>query len=176
MCRIAINIVSFVHLLKRVAFNVIVDHLALMHIINSKAELTTTRINIVRNLSTYSFNLYYIKGKDMVLSDFLSKYYNIGKEKVGKYLVQTGSQVKSNGISLPKGHGVEKGLDPNVLPEIQIIKPIVTSEVKGTSQIKPRLGQGRAGLRWKIKTPMPPVINKPIVKLTEKPIEHPKVF
>ena len=47
--------------------------------------------------------------------------------------------------------------------------------MKGTSQIKPRLNQGRAGLRCKVKTPLPPPINKPIVKLTEKPIEQPKV-
>ena len=44
MCGLAINIASFVHLLKRVDFNVLVDHLALMHIIKSKAELTITRI------------------------------------------------------------------------------------------------------------------------------------
>ena len=33
--------------------------------------------------------------------------------------------------------------------------------MKGISQIKPGLGQGRAGLRCKIKTPI--LINKPIV-------------
>ena len=44
MCGLAINIVSFVHLLKRVDFEAIVDHLALTHIIKSKVELTTTRI------------------------------------------------------------------------------------------------------------------------------------
>ena len=44
MCRLAINIASFVHLLKRVDFDAIVNHLALIHIIKSKAEPTTTRI------------------------------------------------------------------------------------------------------------------------------------
>ena len=44
MCGLAINIASFSHLLKRVDFNAIVDHLALMHIIKSKAEPATTRI------------------------------------------------------------------------------------------------------------------------------------
>ena len=33
LCGLAINIVSFSHLLKRVDFDVIVDHLALTHII-----------------------------------------------------------------------------------------------------------------------------------------------
>ena len=104
-----------------------------------------------------------------------SKYYNIGKEKVGKYLVQTRSQAKSSGINLPEVHGMGKELDPNILPEKQVIKSIIASKAKGMSQIKPRIGQGRASLRWKIKTPMSPPINKPIVKLLEKPIEQPKV-
>ena len=39
LCGLAINIASFFpHLLKRVDFDAIVDHLALMHIIKSKAE------------------------------------------------------------------------------------------------------------------------------------------
>ena len=44
LCGLAINIASFAHLLKRVDFDSIVDHLALTHIIKSKAEPTTTRI------------------------------------------------------------------------------------------------------------------------------------
>ena len=44
MCGLAINIANFTHLLKRVDFNVILDHLALMHIIKSKTEPDTTRI------------------------------------------------------------------------------------------------------------------------------------
>ena len=97
--------------------------------------------------------------------------YNIGEEKVQKYLFQTRSHAKYSGISLPEVHGIGKGLDLNVLPEKQVIRPVITTEVKAVSQIKPRLGQDRAGLRQKIKIPMPP-INKPIVKLTEKPIPH----
>ena len=53
---------SFVHLLKKVDFDVIVDNLAIRHIMKSKAEPTTTRIKrLLELLSTYSFNLYYIK-------------------------------------------------------------------------------------------------------------------
>ena len=44
LCGLAINIVRFLHLLKRVDFDAIVDHLALMHIIKSKVELATTTI------------------------------------------------------------------------------------------------------------------------------------
>ena len=38
MCGLAINIVSFAHLLKKVDFDAIVDHLALVHILKSKTE------------------------------------------------------------------------------------------------------------------------------------------
>ena len=72
LCGLAINIASFAHLLKRVDFDTIVDHLSLTHIIKSKAEPATTRINrLLELISSYSFNLYYMKGKDMILSDFL---------------------------------------------------------------------------------------------------------
>ena len=70
---LAINIAHFAHLLKRVDFDAIVDHLALLHIIKSKVKLGTTRIKrLLELISSYSFNLYYMKGKDMILSDFLS--------------------------------------------------------------------------------------------------------
>ena len=53
------------------------DHLALTHIIKSKAELATTRIKwLLELISSYSFNLYYMKGKYMILSDFLSQQKN----------------------------------------------------------------------------------------------------
>ena len=74
MCGLAINIASFMHLLNRVDFDAIVDHLAIMHMIKYKVEPATTRIKrLIELLSAYSFNLYYIKGKDMVLRDFLSR-------------------------------------------------------------------------------------------------------
>ena len=113
LCSLAINIASFPHLLKRIAFDAIVDHLALTHIIKSKVEPVTTRIKrLLELISSYSFNFYYIKGKDTILSDFLSrqkhddsdphhiiplsinmpnvlheKYYNLGL--MDRYLVQT---------------------------------------------------------------------------------------
>ena len=74
MCRLAMNIATFLHLLKKVDFHTMVDHLAITHIMRSKAEPATTRIKrLIELLSPYSFNLYYNKGKDMALSDFLSR-------------------------------------------------------------------------------------------------------
>ena len=156
MCGLAMNITTFSHLLKKVDFNAIGDHLAITHVMRSKAEPATTRIKrLLELLSPYSFNLYYIKGKDMVLNDFLSRqntddsnphelipisfslrnqvsdyFYCIGNEinlpRNDKYLVQTRSQVRSSGIRLPEIHGASKGLDPNIQPSKQKSFPIQT--------------------------------------------------
>ena len=90
----------------------------------SKMESATNRIKrLLEVLSSYSFNLYYIKGKDMVLSDFLSRqqgdnsdphqiipilfnmkeilkkdYQNAVKDT---FMVQTRSQTKSKDMKTP---------------------------------------------------------------------------
>ena len=170
MCGLAINIARFAHLLRKVDFDAVVDHLAIMHIIRSNVELATTRIKrLLEVLSSYSFNLYYIKGKDMILSNFLSrqnvndsnpceiipisfssrtvlqdKYYSLEGENE-RYMIQTRLQMKASGVQLSEVHGSRKGLDPHKILEKQP-QPIVSSN-KGR---KPRLGQGRAGVRRKI--------------------------
>ena len=59
MCGLALNIASFTHLLKRVDFNAMVDHLALTHIIKSKADTDTIRTKrLLELLSSYSFNFF----------------------------------------------------------------------------------------------------------------------
>ena len=149
MCGLAINITSFAHLLRKVDFDAVVDHLAITQIMRSKVELATNRIKrLLEVLSAYSFNLYYIKGKDLILSDFLSRqdindentreiihisfnmrsvlqdrYYNIGENKE-KYMVQTRSQMKASGVQLPEVHGSRKRLDPHRIPEKQS-QPII---------------------------------------------------
>ena len=71
LCGLAINIASFSHLLKRFDFDAIVDHLALTHIIKSKMEPATTSIKrLLELISPHSFNIYYMKGKDIILSGF----------------------------------------------------------------------------------------------------------
>ena len=74
MCGLAINIASFAHLLRKVDFDAVVNHLAITQILRSKVEPMTNRIKrLLEVLSAYSFNMYYIKGKDMIQSDFLSR-------------------------------------------------------------------------------------------------------
>ena len=120
MCGLAINIASFTHLLKRADFHAIVGHLALTHIIKNKVKAAIPRIEMwLEVLTSYSFNLYYIKGKYMILSYFLcrqkhedsnphkiipisfnmqsilhTRYYKLDKGNPVKYLVQTQSQAK----------------------------------------------------------------------------------
>ena len=54
LCGLGINIATFAHLLKRVDFDAIVDHLALTHIIKSKAKPATTRIkHLLELISSY---------------------------------------------------------------------------------------------------------------------------
>ena len=78
------------------------------------------------------------------------KYYNIDKDRE-KYMVQTRSQMKASGVQLPEVHGSRKRLDPHKIPEKQS-HPIIGLDVER----KPRLGQGRAGVRRKALPPSYP--------------------
>ena len=64
MCGLVINIAWFAHLLRKVDFDAVVDHLAITHIVRNKVEPAATRIKrLLEVLSSCSFNLYYIKGR-----------------------------------------------------------------------------------------------------------------
>ena len=86
-------------------------------------------------------------------------------------MVQTRSQVRSSGIKFLEIHGANKGLDPYVQPGKQKSFPFQTVN-KGmpTHPIpKPRIGQGRAGLRRKVNTlqPIPLPCQLPIQPVTK---------
>ena len=198
MCRLVINIASFAHLLSKIDFVAVVDHLAITQIMRSKVEPVTNRIKrLLEVLSAYSFNLYNIKGKDMILSDFLSrqdlgdedtkeiiptsfnmklvlqdKYYNVNKSEE-KYMVQSRLQTKASGVQLPEVHGSRKRLDPHKIPAKQP-QPIMGLDVER----KPRIGQGRAGLRRKALPHLDPrqgtSTSKPIINSNEIGPKMPK--
>ena len=190
MCSLAINIASFAHLLKRVDFDAIVDHLAIMHIMKSKMEPATNRINrLLEVLSSYSFNLYYIKGKDMILSDFLSRqieddsnpheiipisfnirevlqenYHNIISDT---YMVQTRAQTRAqaNASAIPSTQPVAQKATPKIAKI-----PIKTEKEKesktlpsGTVQQPPK------GIVIPPGALIPPIIMPPSVRLPPKP-------
>ena len=74
MTGLVINIHLWKHLLLRVEFDCAVDHRALPYIMKSKNLPATGRIiRLLENLAGYSFNLYYVKGKDMILCDYVSR-------------------------------------------------------------------------------------------------------
>ena len=109
----------------------------------AKTEPATTRImRLLDRLSAYSFNLYYVKGRDMILADYLSR--NRGKDmdpselipissccmdiyrgsldiEAGSavYNIGTRSSTKASGEKTPEIHGADKPLDPNLKPEHQ---------------------------------------------------------
>ena len=90
----------------------------------------------------------------------------ISKTETNKYLIQTRSQAKSSGIKVPEIHGANKGINPHVtlgrqrpLPTLpmhgilptNLIQPF-DKELPTHPITKPRIGQGRARLKRKIRT------------------------
>ena len=65
-----------------------------------------------------------------------ARYYNIHESKQERYLFQTRSQAKTSGSISPKVHAVDKGENPNIKPEKQIIKPLVTAVQSHTTKSK----------------------------------------
>ena len=146
MTGLVINIHLWKHLLLRVEFDCAVDHRALPYIMKSKNLPATGRIiRLLEHLSGYSFNLYYVKGKDMILCDYLSRIavddgnpdevipisfnalaqYRLAMDYIAEsflishFNVVTRSSTSAAGISLPPVHGTQKGLDPDLKPEKQ---------------------------------------------------------
>ena len=68
------NITTFKHILRNVNFTVYCDHSALVHIIKAKREPPTLRLQkLVEHLMDYKFNIKFLKGKEMFVTDFLSR-------------------------------------------------------------------------------------------------------
>ena len=121
-----------------------------------------------------------------------ARYYNIHENGQKRYLIQIRSQAKGSGTVLPNVHGVDKRVGPNVRPEKQIIKSLVTpvqshfsTESKDQYHVKPRMDQGRACIKKKMfRFPIPLPCNKPeqpkllpgrrpIIQIAERPLLQP---
>ena len=70
------------------------------------------------------------------------RYYNVGIDS--KYLIKTCSQTKASRVKLSEVHSVDKGINPDIKPERQLLKSQNSAE-------KSKLGQGREGFRRKMK-------------------------
>ena len=74
MTGLLVNMNLWKNLLKHREFDAVVDHVVVAQIMKAKMESAITRImRLLDRLSAYSFNLYYVKGRDMILLDYLSR-------------------------------------------------------------------------------------------------------
>ena len=72
MTGLLVNMENWKFYLGRKDFDAAVDHRAIPYIMKSKELPTTDRIiRILQRLGKFNFHLYYVKGKDMILCDFL---------------------------------------------------------------------------------------------------------
>ena len=138
MTGLLVNMNLWNNLLKHREFDAAVDHVAVTQIMKAKTEPATTRImRLLDRLSAYSFNPYYVKGRDMILADYLSRHRNKDldfselipisfccmnvfrslletKHGLEVYNISTRSSTKASGEIPPEVHGAEKPLDPNL--------------------------------------------------------------
>ena len=143
MTGLLVNMNLWKNLLKHREFDAAVYHVAVTQILKAKTKPATTRImRLLDRLSAYSFNLYYVKGRDMILADYLSRHRNKDLDsselipisfcclKVFRSLLETQhgleiynigtrSSTTASGKKLPEVHGADKPLDPNLKPEHQ---------------------------------------------------------
>ena len=74
MTGLMVNMKNWKFYLGKKDFDAAVDHRAIPYIMQSKELPTTDRIiRILQRLARFNFHLYYVKGKDMILCDFLSR-------------------------------------------------------------------------------------------------------
>ena len=138
-----VNMNLWKNLLKHREFDAAVDHVAVAQIMKAKTEPATTRImRLLDRLSAYSFNLYYVKGRDMILADYLSRhrqrhldptelipisfccmqiFRGLLDEHIGEevYGIRTRASAQAAGEKVGEVHGADKPLDPNYKPEHQ---------------------------------------------------------
>ena len=143
MTGLLVNMNLWKNLLKHREFDAAVDHAAVAQIMKAKTEPATTRImRLLDRLSAYSFNLYYVKGRDMILSDYLSRhrqkdldpselipisfcclkaYRSFIDDKIGEemFCVKTRASAKASGETVGEVYGADKPLGPNYKPEHQ---------------------------------------------------------
>ena len=140
MTGLLVNMGLWKSIIRHREFDAAVDHAAVAQIMKAKAEPATTRIKcLLECLASYSFNLYYVKGKDMILADYLSRHRRRSDDpndlipisfrltrpvhidpKTPRCLpMMTRRSAKAVGVEPPPVHGAEKGIDPHKKPEHQ---------------------------------------------------------
>ena len=143
MTGLLVNMNLWKNLLKHREFDAAFDHVAVAQILKAKTEPATTRImSLLDRLSAYSVNLYYVKGRDMILSDYLSRhrqkdldpselipisfcclrvYRSLINNRIGEdiFCIKTRSSAKVTGEEVGEVHVANKPLDLNYKPKHQ---------------------------------------------------------
>ena len=140
MTGLLVNMGLWKSIIRHREFDAAVDHAAVAQIMKAKAEPATTHIKcLLERLASYSFNLYYVKGKDMILADYLSCHRRRSDDPNDLIPISfcltrpvhidpvtprclpmlTRHSVKAIGVEPPPVHGTEKGIDPHKKPEHQ---------------------------------------------------------
>ena len=107
---------------------------------------------LVDRLSPYSFNLYYIKRKDMILADYLSRHFfsdghttdlipisfccfslYLHHKGFESYHIIRRSQATAAGEVAPKVHGTDRTLDPHEHQSKSVIQTAPTPAPKGSN-------------------------------------------
>ena len=149
------NMLTWKYWLGKKDFDAAVDHAAIPHIMKAKHAPTTDRIGrLLFGLSHFTFHLYYVKGKDMILCDFLTRVAADGgdpmdlvpvsfntltilEEKynhMAEFKIMTRDQRAAADLSAPPPvHGANKAINPNLKPETQAARSARSS---GTPQIR----------------------------------------
>ena len=158
-------------------FDEAVDHAAIPHIMKSKNLSAMNRIiRLLEALSYFTFHLYYVKGKDMILCDFLSQIqvddgdpldlipitYNVLTVLqdtyaclADNYLIVTRSQRAKAGLPAPPPvHGAKKGVNPNLKPKTQVQRQQMTPGHRPPTMMVTPSPKGCSTLQG---TPAPPV-------------------
>ena len=195
MTGLAINIHPWKNLLLRVEFNCAVDHRALPYMMKSKNLPVTGRIiRLLELLSGYCFNLYYVKGKDMILCDYFSRIavdegdpsevipisfnalaqyrlaidYLIEAYMITLFNVATRSSTHAARINLPPIHGAKKSIDPTLKPENQAKSQQTLAQPKLTV---PNQRPIKPVVRWTpSKTPTRPIARNPNLSAKSSPV------
>ena len=167
MTGLLVNMGLWKNILKHREFDAAVDHIAVTQILKAKTEQASNRImRLLDCLSAYSFNLYYLKGKDMILADYLSRHHNEDEDPadlipvsfcklrdIEDFCVGTRASVKARGEMVPEVHGVDKELDPHIMPEQQYVSKGATpkgAKPKSTIKTPVKDSPHKVGLETKI--------------------------
>ena len=195
MTGMAVNIHLWRHLLHRVEFDCAVDHRAIPYIMKAKTLPATARImRLLEILSGYVFNLYFVKGKDMKICDFLSRV-DVGRGNPGevipisfnsfsmlnmmrkatlhqanKLLIVTRSKTQAEGVTLPPVHGAQKHLDPKVKPEHD--KPVQASNQN--KQRSPVSADAKPRVLPRPKLPASQIVRKRLIDRSIKLLNKPR--